>query len=158
MLATKASHRPSDESSTGTVRMVVGRINVYTTDSPSTVTTDNAAAEIQRKSKVAVDVDEEDRETRVSAYEGSARISNRSGAEVWVQDREQVAAAADGSFSEKRKIPEPPLPIDHVMPISVGTEPPKLYMPMLGPPGAPEPPPPLPPLPPSSPGPPSPEV
>jgi hypothetical protein len=105
-------HRPSDDTSTGTVRMVVGRINVYTTDSPSTVTTDNAEAEIQRKSKVAVDVDQEDRETRVSAYEGSARVSNPVGGEVWVADREQVAATADGSFSEKRKIPEPPLPIE----------------------------------------------
>jgi hypothetical protein len=92
--------------------MVVGRINVYTSDEPSMVSTDHASAEIQRKSKVAVDVDEDVHETRVAAYEGSARIRNASGDEVWVGDREEVAAAADGTFSEKRSIPEPPLPIE----------------------------------------------
>jgi len=105
-------HRPSDDASTGTVRMVVGRINVYTSDEPSMVSTDHANAEIQRKSKVAVDVDEEVHQTRVSAYEGSARIRNAAGGEVWVGDREEVAAGADGRFSEKRSIPEPPLPIE----------------------------------------------
>jgi hypothetical protein len=105
-------HRPSASTSTGTVRMVVGRINVYTSDEPSMVTTDHADAEIQRKSKVAVDVDEDDQETRVSTYEGSARVSNPTGGEVWVGGREQVSAAADGTFSEKRRIPDPPLAIE----------------------------------------------
>jgi redox-sensitive bicupin YhaK (pirin superfamily) len=105
-------HRPSGNASTGTVRMVVGRINVYTSDEPSIVSTNHADAEIQRKSKVAVDVAEDDNQTMVSAYEGSARVRNSTGSEVWVGGREQVSAGADGTFSEKRKIPEPPLPIE----------------------------------------------
>ncbi len=105
-------HQLAAEQPPGTVRMVVGRINVYTADSPSTVTTDVAEAEIRRRSNVSVDVDEEERATKVAAFEGSAKVRNLSGEETVVQDRELVAATRDGRFSEKRKIPEPPLPID----------------------------------------------
>jgi hypothetical protein len=94
------------------VRMVVGRINVYTADSPSTVTTDVAEAEIRRKSNVAVDVDEEERATRVAAFQGSARVRNMTGDEVVVENRESVAAASDGSFSDKVEIPKPPYPLE----------------------------------------------
>ena len=92
--------------------MVVGRINVYTADSPSTVTTDVAEAEIRSRSNVAVDVDEEERATKVAAFEGSAKVRNLSGDEMVVQDREMVAATPEGTFSEKREIPQPPLPIE----------------------------------------------
>ncbi len=105
-------HQPSAEESPGAVRMVVGRINVYTADSPSTVTTDATETEIQRESNVAVDVDEADRETRVAAFEGSARVRNQTGLEVMLKDRELVAASADGTFSEKQRIPDPPQPLE----------------------------------------------
>jgi hypothetical protein len=105
-------HQTATQEAPGTVRMVVGRINVYTSDSPSTVTTEAAETEIQRESNVAVDVDEADRETRVAAFEGSATVRNVSGVEVVVKDRELVSAAVDGSFSEKQKIPNPPLPLE----------------------------------------------
>jgi hypothetical protein len=100
------------EEGQGTVRMVVGRINVYTADSPSTVTTDAAETEIYRESNVAVDVDEGDQETRVATFSGSARVRNNTGVEVVVKDREQVAAAVDGTFSEKLRIPDPPQPLE----------------------------------------------
>jgi hypothetical protein len=61
-------HQLTAEKPPGTVRMVVGRINVYTADSPSTVTTDVAEAEIRSRSNVAVDVDEEERATKVAAF------------------------------------------------------------------------------------------
>jgi hypothetical protein len=105
-------HQMSSREPPGTVRMVVGRINVYTADSPSTVTTDAAETEIRRESNVAVDVDETDRETRVAAFKGSARVRNRAGEEVVVKDRELVAANADGSLSEKLRIPDPPQPVE----------------------------------------------
>jgi hypothetical protein len=105
-------HQLSTDQEPRTVRMVVGRINVYTADSPSKVTTDVAEAEIQRKSNVAVDVDEEERATRVAAYQGSARVRSLSGDEVIVEDRQQVAANVDGTFSAKQDIPNPPLPMD----------------------------------------------
>jgi hypothetical protein len=105
-------HQISPQEAPGTVRMVVGRINVYTADSPSTVTTDAAETEIRRESNVAVDVDESDRETRVATFSGSARVRNASGVEVIVKDRELVAAGVDGSLSEKQRIPDPPEPIE----------------------------------------------
>jgi hypothetical protein len=92
--------------------MVVGRINVYTSESPSTVTTDAAQAEISSDSRVAVGVDAEDRKTTVATFRGRALVRNPRGVEVALVDREQVAAATDGTFSKKRHIPDPPLQIE----------------------------------------------
>jgi hypothetical protein len=100
--------KASDES--GRVKMVVGRINVYTSGSSSTVTTDTAETHIQRDSQVALGVDEGGEGTTVAAFKGSARVRNPKGAEVVVGAREQVAATADGAFTEKRRIPNPPSP------------------------------------------------
>jgi hypothetical protein len=96
----------------GAVKMVVGRINVYTSDSPSTVTTDAANTEIGTDSRVAVGVDGVDRRTTVSTFKGRALVRNPRGVEVDLTDREQVAAATDGTFSAKRRIPDPPLQIE----------------------------------------------
>ena len=104
-------HHQKSQESPGTVKMVVGRINVYTSGTSSTVTTDTVSTEIESDSRVALDVDPDDRETTVAAYQGSARLKNPQGVEILVQEREQVAAAADGSFSEKRAIPAPPTPV-----------------------------------------------
>jgi hypothetical protein len=96
----------------GTVKMVVGRINVYTSDNPSTVTTDAADTEIDSDSRVAVGVDEADRKTTVATFKGRALVRNPRGLEVALVDREQVAAATDGTFSRKRRIPDPPLQVE----------------------------------------------
>jgi len=92
----------------GTVKMVVGRINVYTSDNPSTVTTDAADTEISSDSRVAVGVNEADRRTTVATFKGRALVRNPRGLEVALTDREQVAAATDGTFSRKQRIPDPP--------------------------------------------------
>jgi hypothetical protein len=96
----------------GSVKMVVGRINVYTSDNPSTVTTDAANTEISSDSRVAVGVDEENRRTTVATFKGRALVRNLSGVEMSLQDREQIAAATDGTFSQKRTIPNPPQQVD----------------------------------------------
>jgi len=90
--------------------MIVGRINVYTSGTPSTVTTNTAQTEIDRDSRVAVDVASEDQETRVSTYQGSARIRSSRGDEIVVNEREAVAAKVGGAISEKQQIPAAPLP------------------------------------------------
>lgn len=106
-------HRPSaTTTAAGTIKMVVGRINVYTSDSPSTVTTDAAETEISSDSRVAVGVDEADRRTTVAAFKGRALVRNQRGLEVALTDREQVAAATDGTMSRKRQIPDPPLQVE----------------------------------------------
>jgi hypothetical protein len=104
-------HQSETPLESGTVKMVVGRINVYTSENPSTVTTEAAKTEIDRDSRVALNVDEEDRKTTVAAFKGRARVSNPRGM-VTVQNREQVAAATDGTFSPKQLIPDPPLQVE----------------------------------------------
>ncbi len=106
-------HRsPTSESPARAVKMVVGRINVYTSDNPSTVTTDAANTEIGSDSRVAVGVDEENRKTTVATFKGRALIRNLRGLTMELGDREQVAAATDGTFSKKLRIPDPPLQIE----------------------------------------------
>ena len=104
-------HHQKSQASPGTVKMVVGRINVYTSGKSSTVTTDTVSTEIESDSRVALDVDPDDQATTVAAYQGGARLRNLQGVEVLVSEREQVAAAANGTFSEKRAIPAPPVPV-----------------------------------------------
>jgi hypothetical protein len=106
-------HRSSaSDNPAGAVKMVVGRINVYTSDNPSTVTTDAADTEIGSDSRVAVGVDEENRRTTVATFKGRALIRNLRGLEMELTDREQVAAATDGTFSKKQRIPDPPLQVE----------------------------------------------
>ncbi len=102
-------HNPVQERGSGTVKMVVGRINVYTSAAPSTVTTDVVSTKVERDSRVAVNVAEDDHRTEVAAYSGSARVTNPSGEEVLLGNREQVVSAADGRFSAKGRLPSPPL-------------------------------------------------
>ena len=104
-------HQMSDESP-GTVKMVVGRINVYTSGASSTVTTDTVETEIKRDSRVAVDVPGDDQETTIAAFQGSARVRNTRGDEVVLGERESIAATARGSISEKREIPLAPFPVE----------------------------------------------
>ena len=104
--------RAATSAPAGTVKMVVGRINVYTSDNPSTVTTDAADTEIDSDSRVAVGVDEADRKTTVATFKGRALVRNPRGLEVALTDREQVAAATDGTFSRKQRIPDPPLQVE----------------------------------------------
>ena len=105
-------HHQQSENPSATVKMVVGRINVYTSGSPSTVTTDSTSTEIEEHSRVAVDVDDKDHATTIAAYQGSARVHNPRGVEVLIREREEVAATAAGEFTQKRSIPRPPNPLE----------------------------------------------
>jgi hypothetical protein len=92
--------------------MVAGRINVYTSGAPSTVTTDTAETEIERDSRVAVDVAAKDQKTTVSAFQGSARVHGQRGQTVTVNERESVAALASGTMTAKQEIPAAPFPVE----------------------------------------------
>ena len=105
-------HHQVSQEGPGTVKMVVGRINVYTSGASSTVTTNTVETEIKRDSRVAVDVAADNEETTISAFQGSARVRNARGDEVLLNEREAIAASARGSISEKRKIPNPPFPVE----------------------------------------------
>ena len=101
-------HNQLSQESPGTVKMVVGRINVFTSGTPSTVTTDSVETEIERDSRVAVDVAGDGQETTVAAFQGSATVRNIRGDEVVVNEREAIEASPQGTLSEKREIPAVP--------------------------------------------------
>ncbi len=103
-------HSQPSERSSRTVKMVVGRINVYTSGTASTVTTDSAETEIDRDSRVAVDVSSEDNGTTVAAFQGSAKVRNASGDEVVVGELQAVQATSRGALSETLDIPAAPMP------------------------------------------------
>ena len=105
-------HHEMSQESPGTVKMVAGRINVYTSGAPSTVTTDTAETEIDRDSRVAVDVAPDDQKTTVAAFQGSARVRSNRGQEVVIGEREAVAATASGTMTDKQEIPAAPFPVE----------------------------------------------
>ncbi len=103
-------HRgPTGDEGQGAVRMVVGRLNVYTSSSPSTVATEGAETEIDRASRVEVDVDQDDQGTRVAAFQGRAVVRGSAGSTVEVGARQMVAATAAGALTDRSTIPRPPV-------------------------------------------------
>jgi hypothetical protein len=105
-------HHQQSAQRQSTVKMVVGQINVQTSDSSSTVTTNTTETRVQRDSRVAVDASDEARGTTVAALSGRARVRTTSGREILVGAREQVATRADGSLTEKHRLPDPPMPLE----------------------------------------------
>jgi len=91
----------------GKVHIRLGRVNVYTSSSPSTVSTDAVETEVQRDSRVAVKVTDRD-DTVVAAYSGVARVKNPRGEVVTLSSRERVSADGGGGFGAKGKIPKAP--------------------------------------------------
>ncbi len=104
-------HERSRSASQGKVKMVVGRLKVFTTSSSSTVTTEAVETSVERDSRVAVDVSGADRRTVVAAYAGQARVKGRGGSSLVLHSQERVAAKPDGVLGAKGKIPSPPRPL-----------------------------------------------
>ncbi len=100
----------SSESPGSQIKIVSGAVNVYTSNSPSTVDTDSATAAIDRDSRVSVDVAPGDK-TEVTSFRGRTTVST--GKEtVVLEGREKVAAAAGSRvFSPKVALPDSPLPV-----------------------------------------------
>jgi len=107
------SHQASPDS--GTVKMVVGKINVSTGRSSSTVATDSIETHIERDSRIAVAVlgagGDDGQGTVVSSFSGRAVLRNEDGHEVRLSTRQQVATTAEGQFSEPRILPKAPVPM-----------------------------------------------
>lgn len=101
-------HSKARQKEPAKVTMVVGRLNVYTSSSPSTVTTDSAETRVAEESRVAVNVNRNDHRTTVAAYAGTAKVHSKSGDEMLLQRQDRVTARADGSLGAKEQIPDPP--------------------------------------------------
>jgi hypothetical protein len=95
------------EPSSGEVKVKIGQVNVYTATNSSTVLTDSSKAQVDRDSRVGVDVGEDSSAT-VAAYAGRAVVSNSSGQSVELSSRQAVRTDARGSLSDRRAVPDPP--------------------------------------------------
>jgi FecR-like protein len=103
--------RPTSAEGAGSeVKMVSGAVNVYTSTSPSTVTTDDATAAIERDSRVSVDVAQGEK-TEVTNFRGKTTVSTGLNT-VTLEGRQRVVAAArTGALSTRVSLPEAPTPI-----------------------------------------------
>ncbi len=101
-------HSDPTSADSGTVKMVMGRINVSTGRSSSMVETDSIETRIERDSRVAVDVGEGDQDTVVSIFSGRAILRNDTGQQIRLGTRQQIAATTGGSFRERQQIPKAP--------------------------------------------------
>ena len=100
----------SSEVSGSQIKMISGAVNVYTSSSNSTVSTDVATAAISRDSRVSVDVAPGEK-TEVTSFRGRTTVSTAKES-VTLEGREKVAAAAQtGTFSPKVALPDTPQPM-----------------------------------------------
>jgi hypothetical protein len=95
--------------SVGEVKVKVGQVNVYTATNPSSVVTDAARADVDRDSRVGVEV-AEDTGTLVAAYAGKARVTTATGQRMSLGSRQAVSASPAGTLSERRTVPDTPVP------------------------------------------------
>ncbi len=107
------NHQASADS--GTVKMVVGKINISTGRSSSIVATDSVQTRIERDSRIAVAVGDsagdDGQGTVVSSFSGRAVLRNEYGHEVRLSTRQQVSTTAEGQFTERRMLPKAPVPM-----------------------------------------------
>ena len=101
--------RSGSEPSVGEVKVKVGQVNVYTATNPSSVVTDAARADVDRDSRVGVEV-AEDSGTLVAAYAGHARVTGSTGQRVELGNRQAVNASPGGTLGERRAVPDTPVP------------------------------------------------
>ena len=85
--------RPGRAGLTGEVKVKVGQVNVYTALNPSSVLTDSARAEVDRDSRVGVEV-ADDSTTTVAAYTGRAAVTGIDGQRIDLSSQQAVSAAA----------------------------------------------------------------
>jgi hypothetical protein len=100
----------SSEVSGSQIKMISGAINVYTSGSRSTVSTDAATAAIDRDSRASVDVTMGDK-TDVTSFRGRTTVSTGKESVV-LEGREKVSAEVKtGVISPKVALPEAPEPM-----------------------------------------------
>jgi hypothetical protein len=100
--------RGGRQPSPGEVKVKVGQVNVYTAASSSTVLTDSSKAEVDRDSRVGVEV-AEDSSSTVAAYAGRAMVTGSSGQSTELGARQAVRSDAHGALSDRRAVPDPPV-------------------------------------------------
>lgn len=93
--------------SSGEVKVKVGQVNVYTATNPSSVVTEAARADVDRDSRVGVEV-AEDNATLVATYAGGAHVTGAAGEQVDLRGKQAITAAPGGKLGQQRTVPDPP--------------------------------------------------
>ena len=107
--------RPASSVTGSAVKMVSGAVDVYTSASSSTVSTDAATAAIEKDSRVALDVAAGDR-TKFTTFRGRTTVSTSKETMILGEREEVTAAVGNGAISAKVVVPETPqlvLPADN---------------------------------------------
>jgi len=108
--------RPASADAGGSqVKMVSGAINVYTSGSQTTVSTDAATASIEKESRVGIDVAQGDK-TQVTNFRGKTTVSTGKETTVLTEREKITANVGSGAISAKVVVPESPqlaLPADN---------------------------------------------
>jgi len=99
--------RTGREPASGEVKLTVGEVNVFTALNQSVVLTESARAEVDRDSRVGVDV-ADDQSATVAAYAGSAQITTATGERAQLTTRQAVRAEPGGALSDRIPIPAVP--------------------------------------------------
>ena len=100
--------RSGRDGSSGEVKVKVGQVNVYTALNPSSVITDSARADVERDSRIGVEV-ADDSTTTVAAYTGRAAVTGGEGQRVDLSSLQAVRAAPGGALGPRRAVPERPV-------------------------------------------------
>jgi len=105
LLEVHRAARVGRENPSGEVKMKVGQVNVYTALNPSSVITDSARADVERDSRVGVEV-ADDSTTTVAAYTGRAAVTGNDGQLINLSSLQAVSAAPGGTLGHRRAVPE----------------------------------------------------
>lgn len=109
LLEVYAAINPTTNRKDNAVQMRVGRLEINTTDDVGTVRTPGTQVVISSESTAQVDVNEQDKATRVVALKGTAAVSpTKGGAAVALTRGEQLSATDQGDLGAKSNYVSPP--------------------------------------------------
>jgi hypothetical protein len=108
LLEVRREARGGAQPTSGEVKVKVGQVNVFTATNTSTVVTDSARAEVNRDTRLGVEVDS-NASALFASYSGSAKVTGSGGESVELAGSQAVDATGAGRLSQKRQVPDSPM-------------------------------------------------
>ena len=109
LLEVYAAINPTTKRKDNAVQMRVGRLEINTTEDVGTVRTPGTEVVVSSDSTAQVDVDEQDKETKVVAVKGTTAVSPaKGGTAVALARGEQISATDQGTIGTKSNYVSPP--------------------------------------------------
>lgn len=100
--------RGGQQPTSGEVKIKIGQVNVFTATNSSSVLTDSARADVDRDSRLGVEVGQDSAST-FAAYSGKATVTGSAGDRVELTEKQAVGASSGGRLSTRRLVPDPPM-------------------------------------------------